>query len=51
MPASHRDELIISVATNHRQVFRSSQDIYVGREGNVRIGADDVNLHRIMFVV
>ena len=51
MPASHRDELIISVATNHRQVFRSSQDIYVGREGNVRIGANDVNLHRIMFVV
>lgn len=51
MPASHQDELIISVARNHRQVFRTNQEAHVGREGNVRIGADDVNLHRVMFVV
>jgi len=51
MPASHQDELIISVARNHRQVFRTNQEAYVGREGNVRIGADDANLHRVMFVI
>ena len=33
MPASHQDELIISVARNHRQVFRTNQEAYVGREG------------------
>jgi len=51
MPASHQDELTISVARNHRQVFRTNQEAYVGREGNVRIGADDANLHRVMFVI